>query len=561
MWDPQTIGWVISAALSVSWLCLVLAPCRPASSSPSLPRPPTAGGWPLLGDTLASLDDAVVMRNARHDQFGPVFASRFMGRRYTSVRGVGLVKKLLQAEHVTVETAWPPRIAELLGPRSISTTHFAEHTALRKALAPAFGPAAVAGYIPLMQSVCEEHAAAWAAAGPGLAGSAANKSFTFHVICHVLGFQDGVEWAGPGARARANALFAAWLGGFSPTGSGLPGGAMWHARRARAELLRLIRATLGPMIRGRAAVLAARAGSAGGGGGEEEERRAVMVRVIDALLADHHAQAAVPQKAGAMATTATAAQAGGKATAAASPDPMAIMPAAADIALNLLFAGTDTSSTVLTLLLRSLAADPALLARVRAEQASVSAAHGPALTAAALDAMPLLHACLKEQLRCVPIVGQLFRKVAVDALEVGGFRVEKGETLVLDVAHTLAADARWADAPPASPAHLSKFYPDRWIAGGGSSEEAREGLRREGAWVPFGGGPRLCVGYRLAEAEVKSMLAVLLRGYAWAVANPDAPLARPPKGLPLPTDGFVVEFKEAGEGACGGRVGPRAKDE
>lgn len=444
----------------------------------------------------------------------------------------------------------PPKVVELLGPHSISTTHFAAHTALRKALAPAFGPAAVAGYVPLMQSVCEDHAAAWAKAGPGLGGAAANKSFTFHVICHVLGFQDGVEWAGPAARARANALFADWLGGFSPTGSGLPGGKMWAARRARAELLRLIRATLGPMITARAAALArgrasSEAGSGDGGGDSGDgERRAVMARVIDALLVEGGLQAGAP--------------------AGTSPhaDPHAIMPAAADIALNLLFAGTDTSSTVLTLLLRTLvgADQTPLLARLRAEQESVLAAHGPTLTAAALDAMPLLGACLKEQLRVVPIVGQVFRRVVVDGLDVGGFHIRRGETLVLDLADALATDGRWASEPPTSPAHLAKFHPDRWLPGPGATEADREAIRREGAWLPFGGGPRLCVGYRLATAEVATMMAVLLRGYAWTVAAPGTPLVKPPTGLPLPTDGFVVEFRGLG-GGVGGADGVRAKEE
>jgi len=568
--SPDAVGFAIAALLMSAWLFLIMgdgpkkagrAPATTAAST--LPRPPSAG-LPLIGDTLASLDDALAVRNGRHAQLGPIFTARFMGRRYTSVRGAGLVKKLLQAEHVTVETAWPPRVAELLGPASISTTHFAAHTALRRALAPAFGPAAVAGYVGLMQEVCEEHAAAWAAAGPGLGGAVANKAFTLSIILHVMGFSGGAAWDGPAAKARVNDLFADWLGGFSPTGSGLPGGKMWRARRARAELLRLIRGTLGEMIPARAATLAraSEAGEAGSGVAAAAGAAAaaapacVMDRVVDALLAEAAAAAAAAEG------KANGSGGGGAALPSRIPaDPLAIMPAAADVALNLLFAGTDTSSTVLTLLLRSLAADPALLGRLRAEQAAVVSAHGPALDAAALEAAPLLTACFKEQLRCVPIVGQLFRRVVVPGgLEVGGFWLPHGEALVLDVADALGTDARWAGEPPASPAHLSKFHPARWIAAPGAGPAAVEALKREGAWIPFGGGPRLCVGYRLAEAEVKAMLCVLLRGYAWTVAAPGTPLVKPPKGLPLPTDGFRVCFAPLGGGGGGDGLG-RAKEE
>jgi retinoid hydroxylase len=530
---PQAVGFAVAAILISLWLPLVAPARTTAATRPAvmtgLPRPPRAG-IPFFGDTLASLSNARAIRDARHAKLGPIFAAWFMGHKFISVRGERLVKKLLQAEHVTVETQWPWRVRELLGPRSISTTHFGAHTALRKALAPAFGPAAVAGYIPLMERVCQEHAAAWAAAGPGFKGAAASKSFTFHVIAHVLGFHDGAHWAGPAARARANALFADWLGGFHPVGSSLPGGMLWKARAARRELIRMIDATLEPMIASRAA--AARSGGGGGdGGGDGDEKEAgasaaaahVMDRVVDALLAEH------------------AGRSPGSAAAA------AIMPAAADIALNLLFAGTDTSSTVLTLLLRSLAADPALARRLRAEQAAAVAAHGPDLSAAALEAMPLLAAAIKEQARVVPIVGQVFRTVVVDALDVGGCEVRRGETLVLDIAHTLQADARWAGTlDPADPAAPHKFHPDRWVPGAPGAPADAEALKREGGYIPFGGGPRLCVGYRLATAELLCMGATVLRTLRWTVASPGTDLVKPPNGLPLPTDGFVVEFRPVG---------------
>jgi retinoid hydroxylase len=532
--SPHAVGFGLAAVLVSLWLPLVAPASKRASTTtttrPRLPRPPAAGGIPWIGDTFKSLADAKATRDARHAQLGDVFSAWFAGHKFISVRGAKTVKALLNAEHVSVETQWPWRVRDLLGPHSISTTHFAAHTALRKALAPAFGPAAVAGYVPLMQRVCEEHVAAWAGAGPGLSGVAAAKSFTFHVITHVLGFHDGAHWAGPATRARASALFADWLGGFHPTGSALPGGGLWKARRARATLLAGIRDTLVPMIAARVARV-----SGGGGGGDGEHSADggappahVMDRVVDALLAER-------------AATTTTSEAPDAAAA-------AILTPAADIALNLLFAGTDTSSTVLTLLLRSLAADPALTARLRAEQAAAVAAHGPDLSAAALESMPLLSAAIKEQARTVPVVGQVFRTVVVDSLEVGGYEVRKGETLVLDLAHTLQTDARWAGADPASPAAPSKFYPDRWIPGAPGAPVDPDALKREGGFIPFGGGPRLCVGYRLALSELLCMLSVILRRLEWTVASPDCELVKPPNGLPLPTDGFIVEFRALGGG-------------
>ena len=47
------------------------------------------------------------------------------------------------------------------------------------------------------------------------------------------------------------------------------------------------------------------------------------------------------------------------------------------------------------------------------------------------------------------------------------------------------------------------FKPERWL-----SKEAA----RDGSWMPFGGGPRLCLGNLLSMAELKIFLSILIRG-------------------------------------------------
>lgn len=37
------------------------------------------------------------------------------------------------------------------------------------------------------------------------------------------------------------------------------------------------------------------------------------------------------------------------------------------------------------------------------------------------------------------------------------------------------------------------------------------------SWIPFGGGARKCMGYSFAMLEIKSILAILARGYDWSV--------------------------------------------
>ena len=59
------------------------------------------------------------------------------------------------------------------------------------------------------------------------------------------------------------------------------------------------------------------------------------------------------------------------------------------------------------------------------------------------------------------------------------------------------------------------------------------------SWVPFGGGAHLCIGYRFAEVQVKSIMHQMLRGYRWSVPAgyrmpvQQAPISKPLDGLPV----------------------------
>ena len=68
----------------------------------------------------------------------------------------------------------------------------------------------------------------------------------------------------------------------------------------------------------------------------------------------------------------------------------------------------------------------------------------------------------------------------------------QGRQIFLNLGHTLKYDERWAGEK----GQLSRqqFYPERWL-----SEEGQ----KTGAFMPFGGGLRLCVGYLLAQYEMK----------------------------------------------------------
>jgi cytochrome P450 len=490
--EPLILTALVAAALAA------LAVAR-ARIRGGVPQPWSLPWW---GETSAALADPAALRERLHARHGPVYASVFLGNRYVAVRGFDDVRALLNGEHALVETEWPAPIRRLLGPGSVSTTHFGAHKKLRAALAPVFAPRAVAASLPRVAAILAKHFDRWVAQGPGLRGAAAVKAATFEVIVDVgMGFPP--DWSTPANLALFTSLFDTWLGGFAPGASSLPGGKLAKGLAARREMIRIIDGVVAPAVAARRAVpLPDRAPPA-----------STLDRLADAVDED------------------------GKEL------PVGTL---STVALNVLFAGHETSSQILTLLLRTLHPNaagttrPDLLDALRAEQAAVVAAHGDEITQASLDAAPLAAACVKEQLRLTPVVSQVFRRTLVPIpLNKGACVVPAGEVVVLDLEHTIAADARWAGEPPASPLHPSRFEPTRWTEGGLAA-------RKEGGWLPFGGGARYCVGWALATAELGAALALLARTYEWSLHNPEAGVGVPPAPR-APKDGLVMTVRRASE--------------
>lgn len=191
-------------------------------------------------------------------------------------------------------------------------------------------------------------------------------------------------------------------------------------------------------------------------------------------------------------------------------------------ATALLLGAIDTTATSLMMAIKFMAQHPDAAAALRQEQATVVATHGPALSDAALRAMLYADAFLKETLRLESPTRVLFRKTMAE-YEVEGYRIPAGQKLLVNVGDSIAHDARWAEDSPGS------FRPERWL---------RDEGQKAGAWVPFGGGPRLCLGQQLAWVEMKAMVAVLSRGYDVELLDPKEkwntfPLMYPAKGMPL----------------------------
>uniref|UniRef100_A0A0K8VP94 Putative cytochrome P450 6a14 n=1 Tax=Bactrocera latifrons TaxID=174628 RepID=A0A0K8VP94_BACLA len=174
-------------------------------------------------------------------------------------------------------------------------------------------------------------------------------------------------------------------------------------------------------------------------------------------------------------------------------------------------AGFDTSSTTMSLCLYELALNETIQAQVRAEIVRVLNEHNNQLTYEALNEMQYLDQAVDETLRKYPVVPYLVRKAKADYLVPNTNEVIEKGCLVVLPAHAIQHDNELYPEP-------DKFNPDRF-----KPELCRE--RHAAAYMPFGIGPRACIGLRFGKMQAKIGLINLLKHFKFSrSANTQEPL-------------------------------------
>jgi retinoid hydroxylase len=193
-----------------------------------------------------------------------------------------------------------------------------------------------------------------------------------------------------------------------------------------------------------------------------------------------------------------------------------------DQVLTLLFAGHDTTTSTVAFLFYELARHPEWAERLAAERATVVGDRAAGAQELFRE-LPELGMAVDETLRLYPPAWIGPRRAAED-FEFGGYRVPAG----LPVNYSSWASHRLPDVfeDPDS------FKPERF------APEARAKLPK-GAYVPFGGGPRICIGMRFGELEVRAIAAAILRDFrldlepGWQMRVRQMPTLSPRGGLPV----------------------------
>ena len=161
-----------------------------------------------------------------------------------------------------------------------------------------------------------------------------------------------------------------------------------------------------------------------------------------------------------------------------------------DQMLTMMIAGHDTSTALLAWTFALLGQHPETLKHVLAEVHSK-------------DRSPLLDHVIKESLRLYPPIHIGNRRVA-KTMEFAEGTVPAGERMFYSIYLTHRDPSIWENA--------EEFQPERFAHGRKTPPMS---------YIPFGGGPRACIGAAFGQAEARIVLTRLLQTFSFEPMNPD----------------------------------------
>lgn len=170
---------------------------------------------------------------------------------------------------------------------------------------------------------------------------------------------------------------------------------------------------------------------------------------------------------------------------------------------ELMGAGVDTTATATQWLLHLLAINPDKQQILHEELKAGMDSDGSVTPEFLAKKAPYLKACVKESLRLRPVLVGTSRVLAKEAI-IGGYKLPKGTFInLLDFAMS-TNEENYKNA--------KSFEPERWL----SQDNERITWKAAGdrfASLPFGFGPRMCVGRRFAETQMYILTSKIVRNF------------------------------------------------
>jgi cytochrome P450 family 110 len=168
-----------------------------------------------------------------------------------------------------------------------------------------------------------------------------------------------------------------------------------------------------------------------------------------------------------------------------------------DELITILFAGHETTATTLSWALYQIHRQPEVLSKLQHELDTL----GKNVSPLEVAQLPYLTAVCQETLRMYPVIPVIFPRIAKFSVEIAGYRFDAGTALMVSIYLVHYREDLYPNP--------RQFQPERFRSRQYSPSE----------YLPFGGGSRRCLGYALAELEMKLVLATILSKYRLTLAE------------------------------------------
>ncbi len=166
-----------------------------------------------------------------------------------------------------------------------------------------------------------------------------------------------------------------------------------------------------------------------------------------------------------------------------------------DEVVTLFLAGHETTANAMNWTWVLLAQNPDVERKLHEELDTVLAGRTPTL--ADLKQLPYTEMIAKEVLRLYPPAYSFGRR-SIRATSIGEYPIPEGTEITVFSYHTHRDGRYWAEP--------DRFMPERF-------SPDNEGTTHKYAYIPFGGGPRVCIGNSFAQMETRLMLATIAQRY------------------------------------------------
>lgn len=438
---------------------------KPTTST--LPLPPGKSGLPWIGETISFLTDPD-FATKRRQQYGAIFRTNLIGRPTVVMSGAAANKFILSThfDRFSWRDGWPDNFRELLG-ASLFLQEGAEHQRNRKLLMPAFHGKALTNYVATMTEITDRYLSKWEQTGD-LTWFPELKHLTFEIASVLLiGSEPGAE------TTELSRLFTELTNGLFTLPLKWSYTTYGRAIIARDRLLEHIEKVV---LERQQSPTQDALGLLVQSQDDEGNRLSVAELKVQALL--------------------------------------------------LLFAGHETTTSLIASLCLALAQNSEVLARARAEQRQIGT--DTPISIDSLKQMTYLDRVLREVERMYSPIGGGFRGV-VKEFEFNGYRVPKGWQVLYRI-----PEAHFdADVYP----QPHTFDPDRF------DPDRSDYKPSDYTFVTYGGGARICIGMAFAQMELKIIAAMLLRRNSWELL-PNQNLTLDPIPTLHPRDGLKVKFQK-----------------